>query len=211
MDSLQTLWHSAQKQEDESGLSVDQLKQITQQKSRQEFDRFKRVIRWEMIANIPIVAALLYWSTEIEVLNNPFILSLTAVVMAAYMIWQYRFYRRIQRHQPQEDVQTYLTVGLSIMKQYMRSYQAMIIFSIFFGGFIGFWIVYNNNPANPPLLFSDDPLLNLAYSALFAISLFMAAHFYTKYAYRDRIGRMQRYQDKSALIQQLVTQLQQEA
>ncbi len=210
MDNLQTLWRSAQPAADDSGVSADELKRITQQKSKQEFDRFKRTIRWELIANVPVISVFMYFLTTIKALNNPFILSLSAAVFIAYAVWQYLFYRIIQRHTLKDDVQTYLTEGLSLLKNYMRIYQGMIIASLAFGGFIGFWMVRNSSLEDPPLLFSSDLTLNLIYSILFAGVLFSAAHFYIKYAYKDRIGRMQRYQEKSALIKQLVAELREE-
>ena len=210
MDNLQALWRNAQPMKDDSGISADELKRITQQKSRQEFDRFKRVIRWELVANIPIIVFFLYFSTTVKALNNLFILSLSAVVFTAYAIWQYRFYRKIQRHTLQNNVQTYLTEGLSLLKHYLRVYQGMIIASVVFGGFIGFWMVWNSGSEGPPLLFSEDVTFNLVYSILFAISLFLAAHLYMKYAYKDRISRMQRYQEKLEHIRQLVSELQKE-
>lgn len=163
-----------------------------------------------MIANIPMVALLIYWLTTIKALNNLFILSLTAAVLTAYMVWQYLFYRRIQLHTPQSDVQTYLAEGLRLLKYYLRIYQLIIVFSGAFGGFIGYWIVRSSEPGNPPLLFSDDITLNLIYSILFATTLFLAAHLYIKFAYKNRIGRMQRYQEKLKLIKQLVAELRKE-
>ncbi len=210
MDNLQTLWRNAQPKEDDSGISANELNQITQQKSQQEFDRFKKTILWEMIANIPVAALFIYWFTTIEALNNLLILSLTALVFATYMVWQYLFYKKIQLHTPQDDVQTYLAEGLSLLKHYLRIYQLIIVFSIVFGGFIGHWIVRSSEPGKPPLLFSGDVTLNLIYSILFATALFLAAHFYIKYAYKNRISRMQRYQEKSKLIKQLVAELRKE-
>ena len=207
MDNLQTLWRSAQSKEDDSEISANELNQITQQKSQQEFDRFKKTILWEMIANIPVAALFIYWFTTIEALNNLFILSLTALVFATYMVWQYLFYQKIQLHTPQDDVQTYLAEGLSLLKHYLRLYQLVIAFSIVFGGSIGYWMVRNSDPGKPPLLFSNNVTLNLTYSILFASTLFAAAHLYIKYAYKNRISRMQRYQEKSKLIKQLVTEL----
>ena len=207
MDDLQALWHSAQSAEDTRALPEQQINQMMRRNSRDEFNRFKRVVRWELIVNLPMSAGLIYLMTTVESLKNALMISSAVVALVIYGVWQYAFYRRMQRHSLQDDVHTYLTQGLAILKHYMRNYYVLIAFSGLFGAFIGIWMVHNSGPEGPPLLFSEDPSLNLVYSMFFATVMLGGVYLYVKYAYQSRINRMQQYRDQMNQMQQMVDDL----
>ena len=196
MDSLQTLWHSAQPKEAQE-LPSAQIKKIIGQKSANEFERFRQLLGWEIIINTPLTVVITYWLATSELTKIPFVLPSFVMIGVVYFLWQCLFYYQMQQHRASDDVLDYLNKGLVILKRYVWHFKMILGGSIVLGLCLGFLIGYYDAEAveSSALIYIEDPFWNLVLALGIVIVILVTVHFYIKHLYQAKINRMQQLLD----------------
>lgn len=195
MDNLQTLWHKAQLPGDELALGVEQISRVIHQKSRSEFDKFRRTLFWEILFNgaFTIVCGVYVMMSTLR--EFPAIMITTFLIIGGFLAWQYYFYQRLCRHSIDTDVYCHLKSGLALLKKFVLHYKIVYGILLPISGILGFALGFMAEKEGTEVPLYELPQ-NPWLAILFVVSVlglaFTMIHFQFKYLYQPKINRMQR-------------------
>jgi hypothetical protein len=192
MDNLQTLWRSGQQVESSAPLSSAKVENIICRKSSYAFDRFCRVVYWELVLNLPLTVGIIVWLIVRGGSERLLLVPTLTVVGVGYFVWQYRFYQKMKRHQPKENVYHYLREGLVILERYVLNYKIVVGASLLLGLLLGYLTAehFAIDPERSPFVFVKDPYQNLLLAVCIAELFIIGVFLHIKYVYQPKINQL---------------------
>lgn len=199
MDDLQTLWRSAQPAADTQALPDQQIDQMIHRKSRSTFEEFRRTVFWEMLFNVLFTIGCAYYVMTSAFRAFPISMGATFVVLAGFLVWQFRFYQRLRRHPFDTDVRQYLQSALALLRKYVLHYKIMygitMPISLVLGFIIGF-TASKEGVALPLVQLPTNPWLAWLWVIGASCLVFLVIYLLIKYLYQHKINRLQQLVDE---------------
>ena len=194
MEDLQTLWHKAQQQENAEGLASARIEEIIRQKSHHEFDKFKRVVWWEVVMGGMIVPLIMYFAWQTELRNHLLVAFVLVMLPVGLLGWQYRFLQRMNQIRYEDDVCHYLLTALATLKKYVFNYKVFIVIYLPFGLVLGAIIGHHLKTGGQTTLLAERPE-NVWMAGGIIISgialMLFGVHAYINHLYQAKIDRIQ--------------------
>ncbi len=194
MDDLQTLWHKAQPAGDEQALATEQLTHVIRQKSRNEFEKFRRTLFWEILFNAAFTIACGIYVMVSAFREFPLIMSAAFLMIGGFLAWQCGFYLRLHQHSIVTDVRQRLESDLAILRKFVLHYKIAYGVMLPLSGVLGFMLSASAMDAGTDLPIHElpqNPWIGIPLTIAILGLAFLAIHFQFKYLYQPKINRIQ--------------------